>query len=314
MAGQTAHLGVHGLLEGFALGERLAGDRRFAIRLSLRGGDGFFEKLGSPPDLAHHRDAIGVVHAPIQPVALVEIDLRGLVNAGHGEPFRRGIHAKASAPDGIRIGRESGVHRKGLWVSVDAVVHVEPVEWRGGEVIARAESADLDAEFVLEEFLLQHECVKSDRLPTVNLLDGELIPDVLRREIRAIAVEGADRERGAVPAEEFFKIQLNAKTGVVRVGEALAHAADRIACDVVGVGGGNLKPRIIEVVPDAPPIASQGIAAPPIPRANVIGWVRIVVGPKSRIAKHLVLIGLIAKRRARDVARTLSQSRKRGGN
>jgi len=53
--------------------------------------------------------------------------------------------------------------------------------------------------------------------------------------LRAVAVECADGERGAVPADEFFEVELHAEAGVVGVGEGLAPAADGIARDVVCV-------------------------------------------------------------------------------
>ena len=99
MTGKSLHIGIlRGGTHGLAFGEGLSGGDGFSIG-RLGSGEGFFEKFRSPADLADHENTVGVVHAPVETLVTVEIEICGLVDAAHGEPLGRGINPQAGAPD-----------------------------------------------------------------------------------------------------------------------------------------------------------------------------------------------------------------------
>ena len=165
----------------------------------------------------------------------VEVGIGCLVDAGHGIPIRCGVDSDASAPNGGRVTGKAGIDGKGLRVAVDAVVHIEPVEGRGGKVIPRGEAPDLNGELILQEKLLKGEGVKNGGLRSIHLLDSKLVADIPRRKVGSITVKRTNDKGQSMPTEKFFKIKLEADTEVIGIGEALAFSAYRIAGDIVCV-------------------------------------------------------------------------------
>ena len=124
------------------------------------------------------------------------------------------------------------VHRKGLRVAVNAVVHVQPVNMRGGKLIPGREASDLDRNLFVPKLLFEVERVKHDRRPAEYLLDGELVTDVFLRKATPVPVQAAHGEISPFPADQFFKVQSEFKTDVVAIGKAGAFSSDRISGDI----------------------------------------------------------------------------------
>ena len=122
----------------------------------------------------------------------------------------------------------------------------------------------------------------------IDLLDGELVSNIASGEITAIPIEAADCEGEAMPFDELLEVELHTEAEVVGVGETLAHAADRIAGDVVRVAGGNFHAAVIKHISNAPPVAGESISVKPLARADVIGRIGIIIRPEPGVAEHRI--------------------------
>jgi hypothetical protein len=116
----------------------------------------------------------------------------------------------------------------------DAGVHLE---WELGDVLQRGGN-DLDADFILEETLLEDEAIKNGRLSTIKLLNGGLIANVARGEAAAILVDRAHGKRETVLFNKLIEVELHAETQIAGVDETPSHADDKVADDAFCVAGG----------------------------------------------------------------------------
>src|SRR4029077_53257 len=150
---------------GFSRDNGLPAGRGFLLRSGRAHlGNRALEKLRRPTNLTNEKDAIVGAHAPTESVvASIEDAIGYLINPNHGIPFWSRLNPHSGRPYRPGIRRELRVDGKGLRVAVDPVVHVEPVNRGGSEVIARGESPDLDRDLVLPKLLIQIERIEHHR-------------------------------------------------------------------------------------------------------------------------------------------------------
>ena len=100
--------------------------------------------------------------------------LRGhLIGTKHQPGILRGLDPESGCPGGPRVCGELSVDWQGLGISVDAVVHVEPIDGGGSEVVTGSHPPKLETELVVTEMLVVSEAVEDGRGAAIDLLDGE---------------------------------------------------------------------------------------------------------------------------------------------
>ncbi len=193
----------------------------------------------------------------------IEDVVPGLENADLRVPFRGRIEAQPRRPGGEWIGGKLRVEEDVANVAVDAVVQVKAVDFRAVEIIRGAEAAELERGFVVPEFLLEEDLVDEEVLSADGLLHVVTAPDKMIRQAKPVAIDPADGELRALPADQFIEVKIGPEIEIVDVGRALFAAADRVAGKDAGVIKEGLDPGVVEPGAHAGHAAETVFAAHP---------------------------------------------------
>ena len=122
-------------------------------------------------------------------------------------PLGRRIDQDCRRPNRERISGEARIKEHIPDVAIDAVIQRVSVEGRGVEVVRRAETAEFKRHFFVRELLLEKDLIQERPLSADHLLYRVDTSDVFSRKILASAIDPADHEQPAFPADELFEIE-----------------------------------------------------------------------------------------------------------
>ncbi|MDH6639900.1 UNVERIFIED_ORG: hypothetical protein M2438_005075 [Methylobacterium sp. SuP10 SLI 274] len=135
--------------------------------------------------------------------------------------------------------------------------------------------ADSDAEFAVEELLVEPQRVEAGGWQRLDHAGGQQVADIVARQAGAVDEVGVGVHGGAVPAGEPLQVEIEPQVQPVLDDRPLANAADGIAERFGDVG---------EAVLDAP-LLQQG------PQAE-----RVTEGPERGLDRAHVTAGRLARR------------------
>ena len=182
-----------------------------------------------PSGLEHHQRPIAGPDREVRPVVGIDAKARGrLKNPGREIAFLRRLvfdHRGVCRGD-PRM--ERGIAEQVVRVPVDAAVHLEAERGQRGEHLPGGHAADPEVEFVVKKLLREEEVIKNPGILDIGFGDDEIVADVLR-EVVPGALGERRGDRGPIPADDLFQIEMPADDDLVRIPDRLGEPAGRIS-------------------------------------------------------------------------------------
>ena len=173
----------------------------------------------------------------------------------------RSPHLNERAPGGVGVGGHArGVEENADRIAIEAVLDEHVVVGRDEEVVPGGDAANAELDAVVEQPLLVGHIDDAERLAAEDLLHGEDVADVLRRQAGAEPLRHRKQERAAPQVGELFQVKQQVQAEIVGPCEALLPATDRVA---EGVGDERQRRRdaaVLQPGAQAVPVAEQVLA------------------------------------------------------